>query len=155
MNASVSLDRDDPPKEDRASRITGERQCLAALDDAAGADPPAAPDQAGGLVVASPDEGLLRGHRVHPGPADQRGEDRVTVPAWDAHPAKVPLWAHDHAAFPVGEKGVLPQHARRVPQVGRAQGPRPIDGSPASCGLSAATEPNFVTASTWSWKSSL
>src|SRR6185437_16281307 len=53
-------------------RVAREGQCLAALDDAVLGDPTAAPDQRVVLVVATPDESLLRSDRVRALAADQR-----------------------------------------------------------------------------------
>ena len=85
----VAFDGDDAAEQDRAVRVTGERQGFPAFDDAVVGDPAAAPDHAALFVEAAPDEPVHRGDRVPARSAEQRGEDRVAVPPWRAHPDDV------------------------------------------------------------------
>jgi hypothetical protein len=56
----ITFHGDDAAEQDRAVRVTGERQGLPAFDDAVVGDPAAAPDHAALFVEAAPDEPLHR-----------------------------------------------------------------------------------------------
>lgn len=118
-------DRVDAAQQDRPVRVRGEGEGLAALHDAVLGDPAAAPDEAAVLVVAAPHVPAHGAERVVAGPADERAEDGVGVPARHAHPGDVPVRADEGAPFLVGDQRVLARRLRR----GKVRGTRRYGGA--------------------------
>src|SRR6202044_3585555 len=90
-------------------------QGLPALDRRASGDPAAVPDEGAGLVVAAPYVAIFRSDRVRTLPADQRREDRLRVPAGEAHPGEIAAGADDDPPLTVSQQRVLPQDVGHVP----------------------------------------
>jgi hypothetical protein len=108
-----------PAQQDETVGGGRHRQGVAALDHGVGAHPPVHPDEGALLLGPAPHVPAVRGlHREVPGATDQRGEDRVAVPARRAQPDDPALRIHQCSALAVGEDGVLPQHPRRAGGVG-------------------------------------
>jgi hypothetical protein len=104
------VDRHDLAQQHRRARVGGHGQRFPALDPGV-ADPPAAPDQAAGLVVAAPDvPGVGGADGVPPGSAKQPAENSRAVPARHAQPRHRAVRADQGAALAVRDQRVLPQH---------------------------------------------
>ena len=96
--------------DDGAFSIGRKRQGLARFDcRTAVRDPAIPPDQAAGLVVATPHEAAGRSDPVRAAAADERGEHSVVVPLREAHPGEITARTYEHAALTVGEQRVLAQ----------------------------------------------
>lgn len=96
------------PQHHGATPVAREGQCFAALDNAIGGDPAAAPDERALLVVTSPHEPQVRWpYGVPAASAEEAREDRLRIPARSAHPDEIPARADEHPAFTVRQQRVL------------------------------------------------
>jgi hypothetical protein len=102
-DAGRAVDGDQLPQQDQTVRLAGEGERLAALDDAFGGDPAAAPDQSALLVVAAGDVAGARGDGVDATAADERGENGVVVPGGSAQPFDGSVGPDEGAALAVGQ----------------------------------------------------
>lgn len=101
-----------------AVRRAGQGQGVAAVQVAVLGGPPVAPHPRAVRVVPSPDVPSLGLDPVGAGPADRRAGQRRAVPARGAQPGDLALRPDQGAALAVGERRVVPQHARAVQHLG-------------------------------------